>query len=89
MLGKRFAAFPLSFVVIEEIKGIDNRLLKAYLERILAHKQSRVKAIWSFQCDDLHQLSSSNYRNLMGGDLLGLNVNTNATNGRVDSYDRN
>jgi hypothetical protein len=89
MLVKRFAAFPLSFAIVEEIKGIDNSLLKAYLERLLAHKQSRVKAIWSFQCDDRHQLPSSNYRNLMGGDLLGLNVNTNATNGRADSYDRN
>jgi hypothetical protein len=89
MLANRFAAFPLSFVVIEEIKGIDNSLLQAYLERLLAHKQSRVKAIWSFQSDDRHQLPDSNYRNLMGDDLLGLNVNTNATNGRAESYDHN
>jgi hypothetical protein len=89
MLAKRFAAFPLSFVVIEEIKGVDNSLLNAYLERLLTHKQSRVQAIWSFQSDDLRQLPGSNYRDLMGGDLLSSNVDTNATNGRADSDDRN
>jgi hypothetical protein len=89
MLANRFAAFPLSFVVIEEINGIDNNLLKLCLDRLLAREQSRVNAIWSFQSADRHQLPERNYHNLMGSDLLGLNVDINATNDRADSYDRN
>jgi hypothetical protein len=35
MLKKRLAAFPLSFIIIEKITGVDNALLKQYLNRII------------------------------------------------------
>jgi hypothetical protein len=47
MLANRFAASPLSFVIVEEMNGVDNHLLKLYLDGILAGEQNRVNVIWT------------------------------------------
>jgi hypothetical protein len=47
MLANRFAAFPLSFVIIEEMNGVNNNRLKLYLDRILACQHNRVNVIWT------------------------------------------
>jgi hypothetical protein len=74
MLAKRFAAFPLSFVVIEEVKGIDNNLLKAYLDRILVRAQSRVQAIWTYRATSGIRFPVNDRSDLRGQKLLGLDI---------------
>jgi hypothetical protein len=48
MLKKRLAAFPLSFIIIEKITGVDNALLKQYLNRIINFGGERSSANMEF-----------------------------------------
>jgi hypothetical protein len=89
MLTKRFAAFPLSFVIIEEITGVDNILLKQYLNRIIDLMDKGVQSIWSLPSPDERQADKKSATHMSYTDLLMSGSNTENIDASAEKYDLN
>jgi hypothetical protein len=89
MLVNRFTAFPLSFIVIEEITGIDNIILKQYLHHIIDRDEKGVQSIWSLSSPSERLIDKKSSTHLSSTHLLMLGSNTENIDRSAEKYDHN
>jgi hypothetical protein len=89
MLVNRFTAFPLSFIIIEEITGIDNIILKQYLHHIIDRDEKGVQSIWSLSSPSERLIDKKSSTHLSSTHLLMLGSNTENIDRSAEKYDLN